>query len=292
MYQTEGTTDLAMSQVKFHDDTLCVIEDEGDRYVAMKPICAMLDLKWHAQRELIMRDPVLSSVIRMIRTTGFDGKSYQMVCLPLEYLNGWLFKLDVSRYEGDRREKIIEYQTECYQVLYRHFFGDPRQMYLSMVEMQEKIARLELMISPEVPIEIFHFTDMIVRMFMVYDQPGLYAPDIIHILERNWSANYSQSPSQLERLGLKRDKHFLVTNVGKVAAHLGLTPNYLLARARLGGSVRGMTFVLPHGMSLLRTVAPDLYQWYCNTVYPAIPRAGRIYDHRQDNLALTEGGSK
>ena len=289
MNQTEETRDLIMHQVKFNEDVISVIEEDGEPYVAMKPISEGIDLTWNSQFELIKRDPVLSAAVRVIRTVAFDGKSREMTCLPLKYLNGWLFKLDAARYEGDRRDRIIRYQKECYDVLFKHFFGDPDRTYATLMEMQEKIAQLEVMISPDLPIEIFHYNNSTVRMVMLHEQPGLYAPDILHIIDGNWRANNNQAPSRLTRMGLTRDKHYLVTSIGRVATHLGLTPDYLLARMRVSGNIRGMTFVLPHGMSLLRNIAPDLYQWYCNTVFPALPRAGKIYDRRCENLALTEG---
>ena len=45
-----------------------------------------------AQHRLISEDPVLNSVICQTQSTGSDGKNYEMVCMPLDYLNGWLFK--------------------------------------------------------------------------------------------------------------------------------------------------------------------------------------------------------
>ena len=44
-----------------------------------------------------------------------------MLCLPLDYLNGWLFKISAKRYTGARRDAIVRYQKECYRVLAEHF---------------------------------------------------------------------------------------------------------------------------------------------------------------------------
>jgi len=84
-----------------------------------------MGLNWTAQREMIRRDQVLNSVGRMIRSTGKDGKQYEMLCLPLEYLNGWLFKIDISRYKGELKERLILYQKRCYIVLFEHFNHQP-----------------------------------------------------------------------------------------------------------------------------------------------------------------------
>ena len=93
---------------------------DGKRYVAMKPIVEGMGLEWNKQLELIKRDAVLSEGMTI---TGIpsDGGMQSMVCLPFDYLNGWLFKVPANRYKGERREKLIKYQKECYQALSGYF---------------------------------------------------------------------------------------------------------------------------------------------------------------------------
>ena len=285
-----NSTPVPFQQMQFNGDMLNILEDEGNFYVVMKPMCEVLGLNWSRQLQIMQKDEVLKSVMCNLHTTGFDGKSYKMVCLPLDYISGWLFRLDASRYEGDRKEKIVRYQRECYRVLRDHFLGNPGRVYLTMQHLEAEIARIKLMISSEIPVEIFHFNDISIRLFIIFEQPGLLAQDVIHAIQGNWDAGSSQAPSILERHGLQRDEHFIVTSIGKVAAHLGLTPDYLLSRAKLAHSIRGMTFILPQGMGLLRRLNEPLYDWYCHTVYPAVPEAYRIYEDRDNALALTEEG--
>lgn len=54
-------------------------------------------------------------------TTGADGKNYEMVCLPLEYVYGWLFTIDANLVVEANRENVKRYQLECDDVLYEHF---------------------------------------------------------------------------------------------------------------------------------------------------------------------------
>lgn len=125
----------AVQEIRFHDDTIIAVNVGGQIRVAIKPICEKLGVDWaHQFARTLKRDPVLSKVIAITATTsiGKDGKTYpvETVTLPLEYLNGWLFKINAARYklEDPRREIIIRYQRECYQVLFRHFYPpcDPR----------------------------------------------------------------------------------------------------------------------------------------------------------------------
>lgn len=107
--------------VNFHNQSLITLQKDGIAYVAMKPICENIGLSWNAQFERLQRDEVLNSTIRMMRTVGNDGKSREMLCLPIQYLNGWLFGVDVSRVKAEIKDKIITYKKECYQVLHDYW---------------------------------------------------------------------------------------------------------------------------------------------------------------------------
>lgn len=105
--------------VQFNDQSLTVITGKnGERYVAMKPICENIGLDWDAQRQRIKRDEVLSTctVMMTVQMPG-DGQSREITCLPLEYLNGWLFGIDISRCREEIRPALIQYKRECFKVL-------------------------------------------------------------------------------------------------------------------------------------------------------------------------------
>lgn len=106
-----------IATVTFHGAPLTVITQADQKLVAMKPIVEGIGLGWQSQYNRIQRQPVLKSVVVMMNTTGADGKSYQMLCLPIDYLNGWLFGVDANRVREDIRDTLIMYQRECYQVL-------------------------------------------------------------------------------------------------------------------------------------------------------------------------------
>lgn len=118
----------SLIQVTFHDAQVVCVMHDGKPFVALRPLCDALEIAWEAQFRAIKKDPVLTSVVDELSTTGADGKRYSMLCLPLDYLNGWLFKIDAGRYKpGDpRRDRIIAYQRECYRVLAEYFLGGGR----------------------------------------------------------------------------------------------------------------------------------------------------------------------
>lgn len=44
-----------------------------------------------------------------------------MQALPLEFLNGWLFGINVNRVKPELREAVFRYRKECYDVLAEAF---------------------------------------------------------------------------------------------------------------------------------------------------------------------------
>lgn len=109
----------AIQSVDFHGKIIPTIQDDAAHFVGVKAVCENIGLSWNGQWERIQRNEVLKATVRVIRTVAEDGKAREIVCLPLEYLNGWLFGVDVSRIKREEvRERLIQYQRECFGVLY------------------------------------------------------------------------------------------------------------------------------------------------------------------------------
>lgn len=113
---------ISTQTISFNNQSLVTFEQDGIHYTAMKPICENIGLSWHAQFERMNRDEILSQCILIIRMVAEDGKNREMVCLPIEYLNGWLFGIDVNRCKPEIRETLIKYKKECYQALHDYWF--------------------------------------------------------------------------------------------------------------------------------------------------------------------------
>lgn len=107
--------------IPFDNRQFPVYEVNGKHLVAMKPLVEAIGLDWDKQLELIKRDEILGSTTAIIGVVAEDGKTRDMVCLPEEYLQGWLFKVPSSRYEGERKEKLLFYKRECYKALHDYW---------------------------------------------------------------------------------------------------------------------------------------------------------------------------
>lgn len=75
---------------------------------------------WQTQHRKLMAGR-FASVITMMVTTGFDGKQYEMACLPLKKLPGWLMSIHASKVRPDLRENVLAYQDECDDALWAYW---------------------------------------------------------------------------------------------------------------------------------------------------------------------------
>ena len=118
-----------ITTIDFNGQPLITIEQDGIHYTAVKPICENIGLNWDAQRKRISRDDVLSEGA-VIMTAPSKGGNQEMLCLPIDYLNGWLFGVDAKRVKPEIKDTLIQYKKECYKVLHDYWHTgaaiDPR----------------------------------------------------------------------------------------------------------------------------------------------------------------------
>lgn len=94
-----------------------------DTVVAMKPVVEGMGLDWRSQHRKLTEHPVLSKGM-VVMTIPSEGGPQEMTGLALTRLNFWLATIRTERVKDVAvRERIIQYQTECSDVLFRHFFG-------------------------------------------------------------------------------------------------------------------------------------------------------------------------
>jgi hypothetical protein len=106
--------------IPFRSASLLLVEKGGEPFVPMKPVVEGMGLAWQAQHAKLTSGR-FNSVITMIVTTGVDGKQYEMACLPLRKLPGWLMSIHASKVRPELRECVIAFQNECDDVLWLHW---------------------------------------------------------------------------------------------------------------------------------------------------------------------------
>lgn len=112
---------ISTQTVSFNNQSLITIEQNGVHYVAMKPICENIGLTWEPQLARIKRDDVLSSTMIVMIMVAKDGKNREMLCIPIKKLNGWLFGLNPNKVRADLKERLENYQEECFLALWDYW---------------------------------------------------------------------------------------------------------------------------------------------------------------------------
>ncbi|HFE67602.1 MAG TPA: hypothetical protein ENJ93_10100 [Chloroflexi bacterium] len=116
--------------IPFYEDALIVqLGEDGEIYVALRPIVESLGLSWGSQVNRIKRDAVLSKKLRtlsvFVMNTQGAGQNREVICLPKQYLSGFLFGISASRIKDDAiRAKVLQFQEEAHLILDAAFTGD------------------------------------------------------------------------------------------------------------------------------------------------------------------------
>ncbi|HAN8387217.1 TPA: phage antirepressor Ant [Escherichia coli] len=105
------------SYVPFNGQQIITAMTAGVAYVAMKPIVENLGMSWSTQQTKLMKQISKFNCVHM-NMVAADGKLRKLLCLPLKKLNGWLFSINPEKVRADIRDKLIQYQEECFTVLH------------------------------------------------------------------------------------------------------------------------------------------------------------------------------
>ncbi|EAB1664399.1 phage antirepressor Ant [Salmonella enterica subsp. enterica serovar Fluntern] len=108
------------SYVPFNGQQIITAIAAGVAYVAMKPIVENLGMSWSTQQTKLMKQLQKFNCVHM-NMVATDGKLRKLLCLPLKKLNGWLFSINPEKVRADIRDKLIQYQEECFTVLHDYW---------------------------------------------------------------------------------------------------------------------------------------------------------------------------
>ncbi|AWS52553.1 phage antirepressor N-terminal domain-containing protein [Providencia rettgeri] len=110
---------ISTINVPFHGNNLYVVNYNGEPYVPMRPIVEGMGLAWGAQFSKLKQR--FSSSVSEIEMVAEDGKLRSMVCIALRKLSGWLHTISPNKVKPEIRDKVIQYQEECDDVLYEYW---------------------------------------------------------------------------------------------------------------------------------------------------------------------------
>lgn len=106
---------------KINDVEIQVVNDKENILVPVRPICEALGVAYEPQFTKLKEDEFLGSTITPSVIVAADGKAREMVCLPFEFIFGWLFTINPKNVKEEAREAVMQYRVECYRALFSYF---------------------------------------------------------------------------------------------------------------------------------------------------------------------------
>lgn len=110
---------MQLMPVQFHNDTIFCLEHNGEPYTPVRPIVENLGLSWGNQSEKLQEAEHFNCC--HIRTVAADCKEREMLCLPVRKLAAFLYTINPNKVRADLKEKLIQYQNECDDVLWQYW---------------------------------------------------------------------------------------------------------------------------------------------------------------------------
>jgi hypothetical protein len=142
---SQAIVSIGEVNIPFYEDHLIVqLGEDGEIYVALRPIVEALGLNWSGQLQRIKRDAVLGKHLRTLsvvvtHTEGREAQHGQVVCLPKQYISGFLFGVSAGRIKDPKlRAKVIQFQEEAHLFLDAAFTGDAES---AMEALRQKYLR-------------------------------------------------------------------------------------------------------------------------------------------------------
>ncbi|EOX0341877.1 phage antirepressor N-terminal domain-containing protein [Escherichia coli] len=152
-------TAVSTINVPFHGAELYVVNHNGEPYTPMKPIVEGMGMDWASQFTKLKQRFAKGIVEIAIPSVG---GVQTMICLALRKLNGWLQTISPNKVRPEIRDKVIQYQEECDDVLYEYWTKghvvNPRKAKKALpgkitTEQQEAIKQLVMSRGQSLPKE-------------------------------------------------------------------------------------------------------------------------------------------
>lgn len=116
-----------LEQVAFNGQVLTGMRQGDQVWISVRRICEAMGVAYGRQSEKIQSHPALNATVHMTRTVAGDGKSRDMLLIPLGKVAFWLGTIHPNRVSEKVRPALVKFQNECAEVLERHFFGQKQQ---------------------------------------------------------------------------------------------------------------------------------------------------------------------
>ncbi len=103
--------------LEFNGKTISLLYRDGQYWIAIRPICQALNVRYAWQYKMLKKHPILADVLYVHIMRDTKNRLQKMVALPEKYIYGWLFQIK------SKNPDLLQYQYECFEIIYNHFHG-------------------------------------------------------------------------------------------------------------------------------------------------------------------------
>jgi hypothetical protein len=103
--------------LEFNGKTILFLSVNGTYYIAIKPICEAIVVDYIQQFKNTKEDPILGPALCKYTIQVPGSQRREFVCLPEQYIYGWIFSIKSESTE------LLRYKKKCYDVLFEYFHG-------------------------------------------------------------------------------------------------------------------------------------------------------------------------
>jgi hypothetical protein len=121
----------------FNGKTIYFLSVDGTYWVAIKPICEAIGVDYEGQRKNLKKDKFWDQLPSIQTVVAADKRSREMLCLPEQFIYGWICSIQSSNPE------LIAYKKKCYQLLYDYFHGTITNRKELITEKAKRMAEME-----------------------------------------------------------------------------------------------------------------------------------------------------
>lgn len=124
--------------VKFGSDNLLVVAQNDKRYFSIRYVCVALGLDAKQQVRRIKTDAVLKAEACQLQIRS-GNQMRKLTFLSMEYLQGWLFRINSANVNPAVKSKLESYQRDCYRILN----GSHERLRVAQTEKFMKLQRIK-----------------------------------------------------------------------------------------------------------------------------------------------------
>ena len=107
-----------MEVLIFNGTVIDFVDHDGAFYLAIKPMCSILNINYNRTYKNIKNHPTFSKSTLLIKRIAADSKKREMICLHEKYVYGWIYSIRVQK---NSQSDLPLFQEVLYDAIDSHF---------------------------------------------------------------------------------------------------------------------------------------------------------------------------